>query len=88
MDKQEMIKKLERIIDYGISEHHDREVLREALKIVKMSDFKCLLRMLNHCKNMIGHYSVHEDDGTYDISITDNDQTVVLIFDAEGNLIA
>ena len=88
MKTNELIKRLNDIADIGIvNAKKDVPVIREAAKALKKSDFQKILHIFNHCTGMIGHYSVTEDDGKFDLIINDHDQSIVLIFDEEGRLI-
>ena len=94
MTRDEMIKKLDTIIDVGIvNAHHDTEVLKEVRTQLLETDLDAFRRILKNCNHMKGHWDVHEDETEsgktiYDITIRDFSDSVTLCFDENGRLFA
>lgn len=94
MDRDELIRKLDTIIDVGIvNAHHDTDVLKEVREQLRESDLNAIKRILSGCKSMKGHWDLHEDEtesgkAIYDITIRDFSDCVTLCFDENGRLMA
>ena len=94
MDRNELIRKLDTIIDVGIvNAHHDTEVLKEVRAQLLETDLDAFRRILKNCQHMKGHWDVHEDETEsektiYDITIRDFSDSVTLCFDENGRLFA
>ena len=86
MDRNELLRELDRIIDVGIvNAHHDTEVLKEIREQLTETDYAGILRILK--KKWHGHLKVHDGESGKDIDLHDFNQSVVLCFDKEGRLI-
>ncbi len=94
MDRSELVKKLDTIIDVGIvNAHQDTEVLKEVREQLQETDLAAFKRILSGCKSFRGHWDVHQDEtesgkSIYDITIRDFSDSVTLCFDENGRLFA
>ena len=86
MDRNELLRELDRIIDVGIvNAKHDTDVLKYIRKQLTETDYAGILRILK--KKWHGHLNIHDGESGKDIDLQDFNQSVVLCFDQEGRLI-
>ena len=61
----------------------------EALEVLKESDRDAILRILGGCSRMKGHWqTMPDDEGGTDLVIRDFSDSVTMVFDKDGHLIA
>lgn len=93
MDRNELLRELDRIIDVGIvNAKHDSDILRHIRKQLQESDLDAFKRILSGCKSFHGHWDVspwetESGKAVFDITIRDFADSVTLCFDQEGRLI-
>ena len=94
MDRAELLKKLDTIIDVGIvNAHQDTEVLKAVREQLQETDLQAMKRILSGCKHMKGHWELHQeenddDETVFDLTIRDFSDSVTLCFDVNGRLFA